>query len=204
MKLRIRELRSERGLTLQELAAEAGVSRSYLNELELGMKTINAARLRQIAAALDVSVTDLIEDDPAGSMVAVAGKVGAGALVDLVDAYEKGDGLYHVACPPQLRPHDIVAVEVKGDSMAPVYQPGDVLFYAREAFGVPTEAIGRICVAEDEDGRVWVKEVRIGAAEGTFSLLSINPQAEHRHGVKLKWAAPVRMSLSADLVKRVE
>lgn len=151
----------------------------------------------------EITGFDLPSDKQDLPAIAVAGKVGAGAKVDLIDAYTKGDGLYHVACPPQISPHGIVAVEVEGTSMAPTYEPGAVLFYSRETIGIPTEAIGRICVCEDEAGRAWVKQVKVGTEEGTFSLISLNPEAENMHGVRLKWAAPVRLSLPPEFVKRV-
>ncbi len=87
----------------------------------------------------------------------------------MVDDHAKGDGLFHVECPSQLSPHGIVAVEVEGNSMEPAYAEGDLLFYSRDAMGVPTEAIGRMCIAADEAGRVWVKQVKVGTEAGLFS-----------------------------------
>lgn len=168
--------------SLRSVALSAGVSYDQLKSLMQGKsQTTNVDDGFKVAAAFGVSVEDFFagnfSDLP--TSVAVAGHVGAGAMVDLVDAYEKGDGLYHVACPPQISPRGIVAVEVQGDSMMPAYQPGSVLFYSREALGVPTEAIGKVCVCEDEDGKAWVKQVKVGREDGTFSLLSINPDREH-------------------------
>ncbi|WP_417257375.1 helix-turn-helix domain-containing protein [Celeribacter sp.] len=62
MKLRIKELRTAAGLSVQALADKAGLSRSYLNEIENGKKTINARRLETIARALSVRPADLIEN----------------------------------------------------------------------------------------------------------------------------------------------
>lgn len=67
MKLRIRELRLAKGLTQHQIAAKAGISQSYFNEIETGRKTVNARRLEQIADALGVQVADLVigeESDP--------------------------------------------------------------------------------------------------------------------------------------------
>ena len=61
--------------------------------------------------------------------ISIAGKVGAGASVPVFDAYAKGDGP-QVICPPGLSPSGVVAVEVEGDSMEPVYSAGDLLFYS--------------------------------------------------------------------------
>ena len=133
-----------------------------------------------------------------------AGRVGAGARVPLVDVYEKGDGLYHVACPAGLsHGRGIVGVEVEGDSMLPVYRDGDVLFYTREALGVPTEAAGTICVCEDEDGDAWVKYIKRGSDPAEFHLISLNPLVDNMFDVRLKWAAPVRLHWPRALVERL-
>lgn len=201
MKFSIREKRKAAGLTQEYMAEMLDISTGLYNGLETGKRRMNETYLDGIAKILGVGVTDLIvEDRPA---IAVAGKVGAGAKVDLVDAYSKGDGLFHVGCPPQMNPHGIVEVEVEGDSMSPAYPPGTILFYSRDAIGVPTEAIGRVCVCEDVSGRAWVKQVKIGAEEGTFSLISLNPEAENMHVVRLVWAAPVRLALPPEFVQKI-
>jgi phage repressor protein C with HTH and peptisase S24 domain len=159
-----------------------------------------------VAEAFGVTLDDFYSGrlDVMSSSIPVVGKVGAGASVDLFDAHkENGEGHYRVACPPQLSPKGIVAVEVVGDSMAPIYLPGAVLFYSRDSLGVPSEAIGRICICEDSTGKAWVKQIRHGRDEGTFTLVSMNPDYDHRHGVSLKWAAPVRFALPPEFVKRL-
>lgn len=196
------------GRSLRSVAIAAGVSYDQLKSLMQGKSnTTNVDDGLKVASAFGVSVEDFFSGHflPDAPTIAVAGRVGAGALVDLVDAYEKGDGHYRVACPPQLKPHGIVAVEVEGDSMAPTYQPGSVLFYSRPtADGVLLEAIGQISVCEDDTGKAWVKVVKTGSQEGTFSLISVNPEAANMHGIRLKWAAPVKFSLPPDMVERVE
>lgn len=88
--------------------------------------------------------------------------------------------------------------------MAPMYQPGDILFFARHTHdGVPDEDIGRPCVVEDADGMAWVKQVKRGSEPGLFHLISLNPNAETRHNVRIKWAARVMMVLPAEMVERV-
>ncbi|ULB10714.1 phage repressor protein [Cereibacter azotoformans] len=191
--------------SLRSVCVRAGVSYDQMKSLMQGKSnSTNIDDGIKIAAAFGVSVEDffagVFDRHPS---VAVAGKVGAGARVDLVDAFEKGDGMYHVARPPQLRPNGVVAVEVEGDSMMPLYRPGSVLFYTRAtADGVPVEAINAPCVCEDADGRAWLKVVKVGSQEGTFSLLSLNPDADNMHGVRLKWAAPVLLALSPEFVER--
>lgn len=194
------------GRSLRSIAIEAGVSYEKLKNLRQGKaQTTGVDDARKVAKAFGVTLDDFFDGRLSeATSVAVAGHVGAGAEVELLDAYVKGDGHYRVQCPPQLSPRGLVAVEVTGDSMVPVYAPGTVLFYTRAAMGVPTEALGQICVCEDEDGHAWVKQVRIGREEGTFTLVSMNPDHDHRHGVRLKWAAPVRFSLPPEFVRKLD
>lgn len=202
---RLARIIKERGLTKQAAADLCGVKYHALNAVLIRENAVpNAQIANQIANGLGVQLDWLLTGrNKVASPVAVAGQVGAGARVPLVDMYAKGDGLYHVARPPQLAGQSVVAVEVEGDSMAPVYEPGTVLFYCRDAMGVPTEALGRICVCEDADGLVWVKQVKTGSVEGTFSLISVNPTSDTMHGVRLRWAAPVRFSLPPEFVERI-
>lgn len=204
MKMKIATLRKQKHMTQMDLAEATGLSQSYIGAMESKniAKSPSMDTLVTIAAALSVRVGELFDD---AKPIAVAGKVGAGAKVPLYDAYAKGDGLYHVACPADL-PHDahVVAVEVEGDSMVPIYQNGDVLFYSREVMGVPNEALGRICVCEDSNGDVWVKHVKPGSEPGKFHLISINPMTDNMFDRELKWAAPVQLHWPRGLVERME
>jgi XRE family aerobic/anaerobic benzoate catabolism transcriptional regulator len=56
---RVRELRARRGMTRKMLANEADVSERHLAQLESGEGNISVALLRRIAAALNVSVSEL-------------------------------------------------------------------------------------------------------------------------------------------------
>ena len=62
MLLRIKAFRKERGLTVEQLAAILGMSKSYVSELENGRKQINGRRLEAFAKALGVQTTELIAD----------------------------------------------------------------------------------------------------------------------------------------------
>jgi transcriptional regulator with XRE-family HTH domain len=62
MEVRIKELRKERGLTLEELAEKAGMSVSFLSMIENGKRNVNAARLDALARALNVRIPELLRD----------------------------------------------------------------------------------------------------------------------------------------------
>lgn len=178
------------------------MDKSKVNKMVLGKRAVSAQEMLAISRITGLPIPDGRSN---AVTIAVAGRVGAGARVPLADAYEKGDGLFHVACPPQLPARGIVAVEVEGDSMAPMYQPGHILFFSRATHeGVADEDVGHPCVIEDEEGNAWVKLLKRGTAPGLWNLISMNPSAESVWDQRIKWAARVRLALPQDLVERVE
>ena len=56
--------RKKRGLTQTELAKAAEIAQGFLSEIESGLKTGDVAVLQRIAAALEVSLVDLVPDLP--------------------------------------------------------------------------------------------------------------------------------------------
>ncbi|MCD7820985.1 MAG: helix-turn-helix transcriptional regulator [Clostridiales bacterium] len=65
MVYKIKELRKEKGLTQEELAEKAGVSRAILSGLESGRIEVTTTRtLMRIAKALNCDVTDIFLDAP--------------------------------------------------------------------------------------------------------------------------------------------
>lgn len=59
--MRLKELRDDRGLTQEKLAKLAGVSRAYLSRLEMGRHDPPLSRLRLLAKALKVKVSELVD-----------------------------------------------------------------------------------------------------------------------------------------------
>ncbi|HEX8408600.1 MAG TPA: helix-turn-helix transcriptional regulator [Thermoanaerobaculia bacterium] len=57
---RLRELRDKRGETTRSLAEIAGMSYTYVNDLERGIKTPTLATIVRLAIALRCKVTDLV------------------------------------------------------------------------------------------------------------------------------------------------
>ncbi|TMV85532.1 helix-turn-helix transcriptional regulator [Thioclava sp. BHET1] len=202
---RIEALIASKGTNNRAVAISAGLGHTAVRDI-ISRKTKNPTydTLLRIASVLNVPISEITGGDRSQVSIALAGNVGAGASVPLEDAYGKdGDGP-HVECPPGLQGHGIVAVQVEGNSMEPVYFAGDVLFYSRPTHeGVPIEAIGRPCVCEDEDGLAWVKQVKAGSSPGLFHLIALNPSSLNQHDVRLKWAAPIKLHWPAELVRKI-
>ena len=58
----IRELRQERGWSQDELAARAGLHRTYIGTIERAEQSITVDSMEKLAAALNVKVARLLED----------------------------------------------------------------------------------------------------------------------------------------------
>jgi transcriptional regulator with XRE-family HTH domain len=61
--VRVRRIRNERGLTQLGLADRMNVPRTYISKVEMGRVVPTLATLARVAAALDVTVTDLLSDE---------------------------------------------------------------------------------------------------------------------------------------------
>ncbi|GAB5433944.1 MAG: S24 family peptidase [Epibacterium sp.] len=195
------------GKSMRKVASDAGVSYEQLKNLAQGKsKSTNVDDAVKIAASFGTTLEGFLDGQLAlleAPTIAIAGKVGAGARVPVFDAYEKGAGP-QVLCPQGLSPHGVVAVEIEGDSMEPVYSAGDLLFYTRNGHNaVVSDDIGHRCVCEDEDGMGWVKQIKPGDEPGSFHLISLNPGAQNMWNVRLKWAARVRLHWPAELAQRI-
>ena len=58
----MREERLKRGLSQEALADIAGVHRTYIGMIERGEKNITLANIKKIAKALNVEISDLVEN----------------------------------------------------------------------------------------------------------------------------------------------
>lgn len=65
---RLRLVRDERGLSLEELAERAGVSKSFLWEVEHDRSGISGERLLKVANVLGASLDYLLRGTPTGGM----------------------------------------------------------------------------------------------------------------------------------------
>lgn len=171
------------------------------------VRTPTLATAVRIADELGTTVDSIIKLEPK-AFVPVLARVGAGAQVPLIDADEAAGGMFRVGAPSQLLRRapaiQFAAVEVEGDSMAPTYQPGDILFYSRATHeGILDEDIGRPCVVACTDGNAWLKQVKRGDEPGLFHLISLNPTGDNMHNRQIKWASRVILALPEDMVEKI-
>lgn len=67
----LRAVRTQRGLTLEALAAQTGLTKSYLSKIERKQSTPSIAVALKVAKALDVDVGRLFSDEAAQEKIAV-------------------------------------------------------------------------------------------------------------------------------------
>jgi transcriptional regulator with XRE-family HTH domain len=60
--IRVRELRGTRGLSQEKLAEEAGIHRTYLGGIELGLRNPSLRNIARIARALGVPPDELFRN----------------------------------------------------------------------------------------------------------------------------------------------
>lgn len=92
MKLRVKDVRNERGMTVQDLADKTHISKSHISELENNKKTANGNKLSQLAEGLECSIIDLIdlpELSPAvRRLLSLAAQLSDGSLKEVADFAE--------------------------------------------------------------------------------------------------------------------
>ncbi len=162
----------------ERLAAELGVSQSTVHRWTIGAEP--RGNFRDAIAALYERL--FTEGLPPERTVKLAGYVGAAQTIYQFDE----DGAGYVDAPPGASPA-MQAVEVRGDSMLPLYQDGSLLYYSRQL--PPEMMIGKQCVVRLEDERVLVKTLRRGSQSGLWTLVSLN--APDIEDVAVQWAAPI-------------
>jgi transcriptional regulator with XRE-family HTH domain len=58
---RLRELRTQKGLSQEQLAHDANVHRTYIGMIERAEKNITLGNIEKIAKALNVEITELLK-----------------------------------------------------------------------------------------------------------------------------------------------
>jgi hypothetical protein len=117
----------------------------------------------------------------------IAGHVGAGAEIYPETEGASGFAIDYIDAPIQTT-RTAIGVIVRGDSMYPAFESGDVLVYDEQRTDV-AELIGKRTVVKLSDGRMFVKRLRRGSVSNRFVLESTN--APPIEDAEVEWAAPI-------------
>jgi len=189
----LRTLRQRRKLSLAAVAEKAGTSPQQVARLESGERKMTREWAERLAPALGVSPVELLFPELASPVAAEVPIFGYAGAREAVDVLEDGQhtAIDRLQLPSVADGH--AAIIVRGESMRPVYNPGDILLFRSPSVRPwPLEQVlGRDCVVVTEQGRAYVKRTRQGREAGVVDLISYNPAVEPIYDVRLRWAAPV-------------
>lgn len=174
---RISRVRRHLGETQAEFGERFGVDQSTVSKWESGKQVPESGHL-DIVASLEAFEDDAV---PIGTksttggntlftLVPVVGYVGAGAVVHMYDRGAGSSAIEYVKAPKGFGA--VEALEVRGDSMYPVYRNGDTIYFGGREAELPITESDEY-VIELRDGRILLKIVE-PRGNGTYTLLAYN------------------------------
>ncbi len=176
-----------KGFSRRSLSTAAGLSQTAVRDLLDRTENPGIGTLHKIAEALQIP----FESINGAEQVPLLGEVGAGGSV----SYFKDDHDPAFAPRPPLAPGPLMALLVKGESMLPKYEPGDVVYVRRDHDGVLPAYLGRYCAVHLSDGGTYLKILSPGTEPGRYTLRSLN--AADMENCEVTWAAPVLFTMQA-------
>jgi DNA-binding XRE family transcriptional regulator len=188
---RIRRARKSLNLTQQEFAERLQVTQPTVHRWEKGFYDPDEQALQRLSAMTDLPPAYFRYGEQAVTQgrraVTVVGHVGSDGQISLDE--NKAQGVPTIDAPVS-EALSAVAIVVRGDSLYPVYQDGDVIFYGLEASNDEQAFLGRECVVKLAKGPTLLKRVMRGSERGSYLLLSHNGSPVDN--ARLDWASPVR------------
>ncbi|GAB5505817.1 MAG: hypothetical protein Rhirs2KO_09800 [Rhizobiaceae bacterium] len=197
---RLRQARETAGFSTAKAAAERfGFNYNTYSQHERGIVGITRAAT-DYARAFRVSEAWLLtgEGESAGREVPLMGYVGAGAEVEPDFEQVPECGLDQIMVPFPL-PDDMIAFQVKGDSMLPMFDDGMVIIVFREQRRAIESFFGERAVVRTADGRRYIKTI-IKGEDGRASLLSWN--AQPIQNVDIAWIGEIFTYFPASAMRR--
>jgi transcriptional regulator with XRE-family HTH domain len=150
---RVKQLRAQRGWSLEELAGKSGVSRAMISKIERGETSATASLLSRLGVALDVPVSDLLSSTTRPGVLTRQGQrpnwrdPAPGFLREIVSARSGGSAVevveielpasvrvdYTLDSAPRYAQHIVAltgGLRVTQGSQKFSLEPGDALFMA--------------------------------------------------------------------------
>ncbi len=137
--------------------------------------------LAELGCRIEIVTPDnMALPEEAYTQIPLLGVAEAGAI-DEFDPIEFDDESMRV--PRPFAGH--AGIKIKGDSMYPVYEDGDVVLIVPSEHTDPRQVIGRDAICELQDGNALLKRVSNGK-DGTFNLSSIHPSYPPIHNAHVR------------------
>lgn len=177
---RVKELRKQKHITQEELGKVLDIQKAAISKYENGRAEPSTEVLKKMSAYFGVSIDYLLGNSPAklsaqklgrGVRIPVLGRVVAGIPIEAVEEILD----YEEITPELAATGEFFALQVKGDSMLPKLEEGDVVIVKKQE-DVETGDIAIVLVNGDEATIKQVKKVN-----GGIMLYGFNPDVYEPH-----------------------
>jgi len=191
---RVREELDRRGWSIVEFERRTGIDRGRLYKYVTGeVCQPRGDAFVRMATALEVEEWWLRSGEGFRSRkIPIIGRVLAGESWETTPDPAAVSGHFDLDPPPG----DVVALQVVGASMVPVYRDGDLIIchrkYQTNLAALDLSRLHRVdCAVKVAGGKGYIKFLVPGATRGLFTLRSYNPDYPDLPNVELEWIAPV-------------
>lgn len=202
---RLNEAFKAKDWSVARLSRESGVPTASLHKyLDRKVDQPRGNTLLMLARALDVDplwLKEGVAPEIATTVVPIMGYVGAGAEIEPEFEQVPEGGLHQVEIPITL-PDDLIAFEVRGESMLPMYRPGMVIVTYRDKIRQVEMFYGEDAVVKTRDGRRLVKTILKGSSPTTVNLFSMNDRLIE--DVELEWIGEIVAILPGRVVRHLD
>lgn len=182
---RLEDLMKERGFNMKTLSLASGLSETYVRSILKRDREPSVANLSSIARTLNTTPSYLLGDEkPVMPSIPILGYASAGEGWCPYDTFNEELEI-------DFSSRSLISIEIRGDSMAPVYRNGDHLICERIDGAGVHNIVGRDCVIYTSEGDAYIKILNKGRTPTTYNLRSYNPTYPDIEDVKIAWAAPI-------------
>ncbi|MDX3927652.1 MAG: XRE family transcriptional regulator [Shinella sp.] len=187
-----RERLQASGLNMKAVSLKAGLGETFVRDMLERGRVPSIDKFQRLAKVLGTTVADLLDEGiEISSSVPLVGYIGAGA--EVLPEFEQvpPEGLDQLEIPFGL-PAEMLALEVRGDSMLPVYRDGTAIIVYREQKKPLDAFYGQDAAVRTTDGRRYLKTIMRGHGN-SVNLLSWN--AAPIENVRLSWIGEIFATL---------
>lgn len=201
------------GLSESAAARRAGLSADAIRNIRRKVESgdvaggVSSRTLDKLAPVLETTVDYLVsgqgdaEITGAWSTVKGMGYIGAGAQIEPEFEQVPPEGLFSIDVPFAI-PEGIVAFGVRGDSMLPRYDDGDVILVYAEQHRSTESLLGEEVAVRTATGLRYLKRLMRGYHRGTFNLESWNSKTIE--DIELEWIGEIYLTVRAGQIRRIE